>query len=100
MKPIKILIQGQKLQIRWDDQSISIIPLYNLRKECPCATCGAEREEQSSSYIPVYNQEQLQVKKIKPLGHYAISITWQDGHSTGVYEYNYLIQLSKMKEDL
>lgn len=100
MKPVKILIQGRKLQIRWTDESISVIPLYDLRKECPCAECGTERENQSSSYLPVYTDEQMEVKEIETVGHYALSIVWKDGHSTGVYEYDYLIQLSKKIEDL
>ena len=100
MKPVKILVQGEKLQVRWIDESISIIPLYDLRKYCPCAECGAEREEHSDSYMPLYSQEQIKIKRIKIVGNYAISIEWEDGHDTGVYEYNYLIRLSKNKEDL
>ncbi|MBU1098910.1 MAG: DUF971 domain-containing protein [Bacteroidetes bacterium] len=100
MKPLKIVVQDNKLQIRWDDQSISIIPLDYLRGKCPCADCGAEREKHSSSYFPIFTSEQISIEKISMVGHYAITIKWKDGHSTGVYEYNYLVNISKTKEAL
>lgn len=98
MKPLKIVVQDNKLQIRWDDQSISIIPLNDLRSKCPCAECGAEREKQSSSYFPIYSGDQILISKIEMTGHYAITIHWKDGHSIGVYEYKYLVDISKTKE--
>jgi DUF971 family protein len=31
--------------------------------------------------------------EIQPVGNYAISIRWSDGHSTGIYRFDYLRQV-------
>lgn len=92
-KKIK-LIDKTILSIHWDDNELSEINLQKLRKLCPCATCLAEREKQSSSYIPIFSGSQLQVKDISVVGNYALSILWNDGHNTGIYEFPFLKNLA------
>ncbi|MFN3694625.1 MAG: DUF971 domain-containing protein [Ignavibacterium sp.] len=91
MNPKKIkLLDGNNLSILWDDGKEHLISLLKLRKLCPCATCLAEREKQSKSYIPVFSENQITIDQIKQVGNYAISIFWKDGHNTGIYEYTFL----------
>lgn len=94
MTPTKLEIKDKKLQIVWDDNSTSEISLKRLRINCPCAYCSKEREEQSKSYIPLFSEEQLKITEIKPVGSYALGIKWEDGHNTGIFEFNQLKQLS------
>jgi len=61
-----------------------------LRNSCPCALCSSEKEEWSSSYIPLFTKEQLSIKKMSIVGNYAVSIEWEDGHNTGLYDFVYL----------
>lgn len=101
MQPTKIkLINNEILWIKWDDESESKIQLNNLRRHCPCATCLSEREKQSKNYFAIYTPSQIKVRKIQPVGRYAIGITWEDGHSTGIYEFPFLYQLSGNKINL
>jgi len=39
--------------------------------------------------------EMYLVKNIETVGEYAIQITWKDGHNTGIYTYEYLLELDK-----
>ncbi len=95
MVPVQIkIIEKKKLNIKWDDGSESSIEIPKLRKFCPCATCAAEKDEQSKYYIPIVSVEQTKIKDIYPVGSYAIGITWKDGHNTGIYEYGFLKELS------
>ncbi len=97
-KPVKISLNSKSnLIIHWDDESETKITLDKLRRLCPCATCITEREREGKNYIPLYSQNQVMVKSIKNIGNYAIEISWQDGHSTGIYEYSYLRVLSQEK---
>lgn len=90
-EPIKIRLSGgQQLTIEWNDAKVSKIQLQELRKKCPCATCIAEKAGQSSKYIPLFMRDQITVKELKPVGSYALNVVWQDGHSTGIYEYSNL----------
>ena len=69
--------------------------LRELRKRCPCATCLAERDKQSKMYIPLFAENQVTVKSINQVGNYAVQITWNDGHNTGIYEYYFLKRFSE-----
>ena len=96
MHPSKIrLIEKKRLLIVWDDGSESVLELRELRKRCPCATCLAERDKQSKMYIPLFAENQVTVKSIIQVGNYAVQITWNDGHNTGIYEYNFLKRFSE-----
>jgi DUF971 family protein len=97
MHPIKIkLVEKKKLLIIWDDENESVLELRDLRKRCPCATCLAERDKQSKMYIPLFAENQVTVKSINQVGNYAVQITWNDGHYTGIYEYNFLKNFSEI----
>ena len=97
MHPIKIkLVEKKKLLIKWDDENERVLELRDLRKKCPCATCLSERDKQSKMYIPLFVENQVTVKSINQVGNYAVQITWNDGHKTGIYEYSFLKNLSEI----
>ncbi len=99
MIPEKIrLTKNNELLVRWNDNVESSVKLSNLRRNCPCAICNSEQKEQGDKYIPIYTSEQLAIEKISPVGTYAISISWKDGHNTGIYEYKHLRSISKIQE--
>jgi DUF971 family protein len=90
MTPVKIWVENKNLLIKWDDNSESAIKLANLRMNCPCVLCVSEREGQSSSYIPIYSDEQIGIKNINIVGNYALGINWKDEHNTGIYTFEQL----------
>ncbi len=101
MRPIKIkLTSKSKLSIHWDNGFFSEIQTQLLRKECPCATCLAEKERQGAKYIPIYSESEVTINKINIVGNYAISIIWKDGHNTGIYEFPYLLRLTASDEKI
>jgi DUF971 family protein len=93
MSPKKIEVKDGHLIIDWHDNKTSRIKLSNLRKNCPCAVCAADKEEQGEKYIPLYSGDHLKITEIKIVGHYAVSISWKDGHNTGIYEFGQLRDL-------
>ena len=96
MQPLKIkLLENKFLWIEWTDNSESKIRLKKLREMCPCATCLSDREKQSKNYIPILLGSQLNVSNIEMVGSYAIQIKWEDGHSTGIYEFPFLKNLAR-----
>ncbi len=91
MIPQKLSVVDKKnLQIIWEDNTGSIIPLIELRKNCPCANCVTDRQKRSSTYIPLLSKAQLTVKNIVIVGSYAIRIEWLDGHDEGIYSFEFL----------
>ena len=55
----------------------------------------AERDKQGGTYIPLFALNQITVKAIEQVGNYAVQIIWNDGHSTGIYEYKFLKKFSE-----
>lgn len=76
------------VRITWDDAHVSDYRQEYLRGYCPCALCqghGAQR-----SFIPVPDAK---LEEIRGVGNYALEFRWQDGHSTGIYTFDYLRSL-------
>jgi DUF971 family protein len=99
MSAIQIKIKDKdKLVIKWNDGAESLITLKYLRDECPCANCKGETVL-LKTYRPakqkLTNPDAYKIKDIQTVGGYAIQITWKDGHSTGIYSWEYLKQLDK-----
>ena len=102
MIPKSIKVKEKKyLEITWEDDSESRISLKYLRDECPCATCKGETVL-LKTFRPVSNKiitpEMYLIKNIETVGEYAVQITWKDGHSTGIYSWEYLQELEKDQE--
>jgi DUF971 family protein len=84
----------QTLDVRWRDGHESVYPLKYLRGECPCASCRTEREEARNNPLRVISgRTSAVIKDVEPVGRYGMRITWEDGHSTGIYTFEYLREI-------
>lgn len=80
------------LDVRWDDgKDVRFSPRW-LRGRCPCAECV---EEWSGKRVVGDAQVPADVKPrgMHQVGRYAVQIDWSDGHSTGIYSWDYLLKL-------
>ncbi len=99
-------IESSAVKIIWNDGETSVLPAKILRTECPCAECR-ERRGDSSHAKPLSGKpaslkiiessikEQLHIQAIWGVGNYALGLRWEDGHDSGIYTYDYLLNLSK-----
>ena len=99
MNPVQIKVKDKaRLFIKWEDDSESTISLKYIRDECPCAGCKGETILLKTYRPPkpsVITPEMYNIKNIETVGDYAIQITWEDGHNTGIYSWEYLSELEK-----
>jgi DUF971 family protein len=96
VKPVNIQVLGPELAIAWDDKSESYIPLEKLRLACPCAYCSGETDVLGNVARGPKVQLQpaaFELKSFETVGTYAIRPVWGDGHSSGIYSYDYLKKL-------
>ncbi len=99
LQPTKIeLIADDRLRIEWNDQTQREYTFGELREACPCATCREKRKPPppTSMELPVLSAAEaapLKVLGMKPVGNYAYSIAFSDGHDTGIYTIESLRQL-------
>jgi len=76
------------MEISWADGHVSILPHALLRGYCPCAHCQGHGG--SIKFVPGGN---LEVRAIEQVGNYALSFSWGDQHSSGIYTFKYLRRL-------
>lgn len=93
--PVNIQAIGDQLAIKWNDGSETFLPLEYLRKACPCAACGGEPDVLGHVIRPhlTHTTTGFRLKSWQPVGSYALQLTWEDGHSTGLYSFDYLKRL-------
>ena len=98
MRPKDIQTIGEELAIKWDDDQESFIRLEALRRHCPCASCKGESDIMGNLYkgpdkpLPA---NAFQLVRIVSVGGYALQPVWADGHSTGLFSFDYLRQLTQ-----
>lgn len=78
-----------RLRIRWKDGAVSTFAPRALRILCPCAGCVDERTGQRI-LVPEMVPGDVHPQAIHPVGRYALKFVWSDGHSTGIYPFEYL----------
>ena len=82
------------LIVIWDDGHESEYPFDGLRAVCPCVECKGGHAHMGLPPNPAdvrfATQTELTLDNVAPVGAYALQLTWSDGHSTGIYSWDYL----------
>lgn len=80
-----------ELLIGWSNGEEYALPYAELRFHCPCAACIDEhtgrRTIQRSSVNP-----DVRPLSVEPVGRYALQFRWSDGHATGMYHFDRLLE--------
>ncbi len=85
------------LEISFNDGSSYQLPCEYLRVFTPSAEAVGHGPGQE---ILQTGKEDVTIKEIKPVGNYAITPLFSDGHNSGVYTWNYLYQLGSEYQPL
>jgi len=82
------------LSMLWGDSHRDDFDVRDLRLACRCALCV---EEMSGRPLldPASVRPDVAPRTITSVGNYAITINWSDGHSTGIYSFDYLRALGE-----
>ena len=102
-----LLTEGKGLEIDWVDGHKSAWSFAWLREACPCATCVEERAQQGrkpgqpkprpAAVLPMYSPPPKPASA-HAVGRYAIQFNWLDGHSGGIYSWEYLRRVCQCHE--
>lgn len=97
---LKIASNGD-LEITWSGGRRRQYTIQELRDHCPCATCRDKRRaalEAPPNLFPILSAAEarpLTVEGMKPVGSYAYSIAFSDGHNTGIFTFELLQALGR-----
>ncbi len=87
---IKLHQRSAILEIKFDDDKTFRLPCEYLRVYTPSAEAlghGAGQE------VLQTGKENVTISDIKPVGQYAISLQFSDGHNSGIYSWDLLYKL-------
>lgn len=94
--PKKVTLTPSRVLIEWTDGHGSVFQNRELREACPCALCKGEPSPIGfSTTIPLVPAAPADVAAVRfsMVGRYAISFSWSDGHSSGIYPFGYLLEM-------
>ena len=96
--PSKINLSKNKkvLTVTFDETEYSMSSEY-LRVYSPSAEVQGHGPGQETLQL---NKQDVEIEKLNPMGNYAISIHFSDGHTTGIYSWSYLHHLGNKKDEL
>jgi DUF971 family protein len=102
-----LLTEGKGLEIDWADGHKSAWSFAWLREACPCATCVEERtlegrkpgqpKPKPAAVLPMYTPPPKPASA-HAVGRYALQFNWLDGHSGGIYSWEYLRRVCQCRE--
>lgn len=85
------------LEIEWSDGTTSAYEHLALRALCPCAHCqGHQGPITWVEDVESLPSSGLELRDLAEVGSYALSLSFADGHSTGIYTFAYLRALAKV----
>jgi len=86
------------IEVVWSDGLTAIYTPRRLRDACPCASCRERQGEPAAApLLPVLSPQEvapLSVTAMRPVGQYAYSIEFSDGHDSGIYTLEQLRELA------
>lgn len=97
------MLDPETLKIKWDDGEVRHYKVSELRGNCPCATCNEKKKAPpppatSLPVITAAETQPLRISKMEPMGRYAYSIHFSDGHDTGLFTLEALRKLGGVIE--
>ena len=92
-------LERRSIDITWLDQHRSSFRFEFLRWQCPCAICRGEGGVPGVlASTEALTPTQTTLIDVGPVGNYAMTIRWEDGHSTGIYSWDYLRRICPCAE--
>lgn len=94
-KELRVSKDRKLLTVTFPDHRPSELPAELLRVLSPSAEVQGHSPQQR---VTVPGKKDVTILKIEPVGNYAVRITFDDFHDTGIFTWNYLHTLSHEKD--
>jgi DUF971 family protein len=86
---------ARTLHIRFEGGETFALPAEYLRVESPSAEVQGHSPAQKQT---VSGKAAVGIRKIEPVGNYAVRLVFDDLHDTGIYSWRYLHQLGREQQ--
>ena len=89
--------KSRVLEIAFSDGRSFRLPYELLRVYSPSAEVRGHGPGQE---VLQTGKREVQIASLEPVGSYAVQPVFSDGHSTGIYSWEYLYELGERQEEL
>jgi DUF971 family protein len=94
---IRLHQKSRVLEIAFDDGRSFRLPYEFLRVYSPSAEVRGHGPGQE---VLQAGKRDIEIRSLDPVGSYAVQPVFSDGHSTGIYSWEYLYELGENQEKL
>lgn len=94
---IRLDNDNNKMLTIFSDDKEFVFSYEFLRVYSPSAEVRGHTESES---VLQTGKKNVKIREVEPVGHYAIQITFDDGHKTGLYTFEWLYELGLNREVL
>lgn len=92
---LRLAADRRSLSVAFDDGVSHVLSAEYLRVESPSAEVQGHSPSERKF---VAGKRDVQLIGIDPVGHYAVRLTFDDMHSTGIYAWDYLYELGRDRD--
>ena len=93
---IRLAKDRRRLTVAFDDGAAFEMPSEFLRVLSPSAEVRGHTPDQRQTVSGKIN---VAITAVEPVGNYAVRLVFDDGHSSGIYMWDYLHQIGGAQED-
>jgi DUF971 family protein len=92
--PVQITLRSRSrlLHVDFDDGQAFDLPFEYLRVHSPSAEVQGHGPGQG---VLVTGKEQVGIRRVEPVGQYAVKLVFDDGHDSGLFTWKYLHELGR-----
>lgn len=92
---IKLNKSSKTLELGYADGQVFFLPAEFLRVHSPSAEVQGH-----GNPVLQYGKINVALSDVQPAGNYALKLTFDDGHDTGLFTWSYLYQLGTQQDAL
>ena len=94
-REIRVRRATRRIEVDFADGQRFSYPAEYLRVLSPSAEVQGHSPAER---VTVPGKRDVGILTVEPIGHYAIRITFDDGHDTGIFTWPYLLELGEQQE--
>ena len=96
-RELRLKQNGAILRTEFDSGEAFELSAEYLRTHSPSAEVKGHGPGQE---VLVMGKQNVRIRDVEPVGNYAVRLIFDDGHSTGLYTWAYLLKLGREKDAL
>lgn len=93
---IAVFQKSKQVQLTYEDGEVMCVSVSKLRAHSPSAE-NVKLNDTASNGKDAQKQNDVNIQRVDPVGHYGLRIHFSDGHTSGIYTWALLKELAELE---